>query len=447
MPLAAAPIARVMTLPFGILMLDWRTKGGAVVNRVNRLWGRKSTFKTTLCLRLVRSAQRHCRHCKHVLVRRPNGGRVDCRCPNPRWRALNETEDFGWLSSAQVIQLSHGMAPEGAEIKNVQGHGRVMALRCPPPAHLPRAKARDIVLTETYRCEPMRSLYCDSEKTIDEAWARANGVDTENIELIGATWAEQNLASIEETTISKEFDLVVIDSTSMLEPTTEKTLMENEKVAQKARLLGRFMARHIASSFDGGLTSRYAPTVITTSQVATKGIGGGSHAYLDATDGNKFEHGLSLDLKMFEAGYEFNEAKQAAIYGKFGFEVRKSKIGASVGASGEIKFWLRSTPEHPTGDSDDLNTMLTYARSIGQGFALDGSGREKLKLFSPYFDGGEMAFSRIGDSVTFLREHEDVYDDLRRRVMDKLLASDADLRPAGEVSDEPRSGAEAAMDV
>ena len=37
--LDAAPVARVMRLPFGILMLDWKT-GGVVIGRLNRIQGR-----------------------------------------------------------------------------------------------------------------------------------------------------------------------------------------------------------------------------------------------------------------------------------------------------------------------------------------------------------------------------------------------------------------------
>ncbi len=65
--LDAAPVARVMRLPFGILMVDWKT-GGSVIGRINRLQGRKSTLKSTLCLRLLVQAQNHCRHCKFSIV-------------------------------------------------------------------------------------------------------------------------------------------------------------------------------------------------------------------------------------------------------------------------------------------------------------------------------------------------------------------------------------------
>jgi len=450
LPLAAAPVARVMTLPFGILMLDYRTKGGVVIGRANRMWGKKDTFKTTMCLRLVRSAQRHCRHCRYPLVISPEDGSVDCRCPTPRWW-LADAEDYSWLPSPIAIQVSYGILPEAAVMKNVAGVGRAPVLKCDPPPHLKRAKAKEIVFTETYRNEPWRTLYCDSEHTIDERWARANGIDTENVELVGADWAEKNIASIEESVLTREFDLVIIDSTSMLETKgdLEKTVLENPRVAGKQSLMGRFIARYVSSTVNEGLTTRYRPTLVCTSQVSQKGIGNvKSHPYLGPTDGNRFDHGLSLDIKMFTEGYDFNEAKQQAVVGKFGFEILKSRVGASPGATGSVKFWLKETPDHPVGDSDDLVTVMDYARRLGPGFILEGSGSQKLTLVTDYVGDGSIAFPRVGDCENYLRQNVTIYEELRRRVLDKLMEQDAELTLiSSSRSDTPATSADAATDV
>jgi RecA/RadA recombinase len=431
LPLSIAPVARIMRLPFGILMLDWLTGGGLVIGRINRLVGPKSTLKSTLCLRALRSAQQHCRHCKFPMVRNPQTGVVDCRCPKPRWWLANE-DDYQWLPHETAIEVAYGKLPGPAAMKNVQGLGRVPVLKCAPPEHLTggrRLKEREIAFKEAPRNEPMRCLYLDSEGTIDEAWARANGVDPSLVLLVGARWGEQSLATVEEAVLTREFDFIVIDSTSVLTPKKEleKSITEGKKVAAHAALMSQFAKRHIAAAFDEGLTGRYRPTVLTTSQVTTKGIGGGkkAHAYLDSTDGNAMNHAVSLDIAMKEEGYTFDASKRFAVHGDFGFKVKKNKAGGGTpGATGTIRFWLKAAPDHPVGDSDDLTVVMNYAREASIKLLEEGTGAAKLTLHSPYVPDGQMVFQRVGDAETFLRENVTVYNDLRERVLAKLMQQD-----------------------
>lgn len=431
LPLNKAPVARVMRLPFGILMLDWRTKGGLVLHRINRLVGPKSTLKSTLCLRALRSAQNHCRHCKFPMVVHPETGDIDCRCPSTRFK-LHDEDDYAWLPSAEAIEIAYGKVPERAVVKTVRGVGRVPVLKCDPPAHLnykadgtlkkKKPKAREIPLVETWRNEPMRCLYLDSEHTIDEGWARANGVDTSLVLLVGGKWAEQSFQTIEDAVLTREFDLIVIDSTSVLEPKKEleKRYTDSAKVAARATVMTRFIRRHLASAHEDGLTSRYAPTVLCTSQITQKF--NHKRSWTDSTDGNAMNHAVSLDIRMHEEGYK-HDANHEAIYGDFGFEVKKNKAGGSPGANGTIRFWLKATPDHPVGDSDDLATVMDYARKPDIGLIDDtGSGASNLILHSPYLgENGEMPFSRVGDCEEFLRVNPTVYADLRERVLTALM--------------------------
>ena len=430
-----------MRLPFGILMLDWRTRGGLGLHRINRLVGPKSTLKSTLCLRALRSAQTHCRHCKFPLVVSPLTGDKDCRCPEKRFW-LHDEGDYSWLPSKVAIALSYGHLPEGAAVKNVQGVGRVPVLKCDPPPHayysavtgrkLQKApKAREIPFVETFRNEPMRCLFLDGEKTIDEKWARDNGVDTSLVLLIGGKWAEQSLQTIEEATLTREFDFIVIDPTSVLEPKKEleKTYKDSPKVAARATIMARFVRRHLAAAFEEGLTARYAPTVLTTSQVTTKGIGNKSgHTWLDTTDGHAMNHAVSLDIHMREEGYdEKSVAQGGAIWGDFGFRVKKNKLGGSPGVTGTIRFWLKEQPGHPIGDSDDLDTVMRYARDQSIGLIREGTGASKLTVFSPYLPDEGMPFRTVGGCTEFLRENHTVYADLRQRVLAALMERDENL--------------------
>jgi len=505
--LSVAPHARVRRMPWGILMMDWKT-GGLVLGRVNRLWGRKSTLKTTLCLRALRQAQHRCRHCKGQIVRHPDcrcreianyrmcldrlarvveaqgpipecgtelaveqarleakkarlearygkdvlGGTcphrervlagevaepcMDCECPKPRWW-LADDDDYAWLPSGAALELFYGRLPDGVVWKTVKNHGtdaapQVPVLACKPPPHVEKGKPKDVVFTPMARCEPMRCIYVDSEGTIDAAWAEEQGVDLDLVLVVGNRWGEECLETIEEATLMQEFDFIVIDSTSVLEPQAEleKAISDKPRVAAKATLMGRWVSRHLAAMFDEGLTGRYRPTILCTSQVTMKGIGGGMRPWSGPTDGKRFEHALSLDIKMDERGYTFDKAGEHAIRGRFEFAVKKDKAGSSYGATGEINFWVRPEGDHPVGDSDDLATVMGYGRQLGGGFIEEGTGKRLLVLRSRYLPGGEMAFARVGDCTAFLRANPTVYDDLRGRVLRQLLAAEARLEVA-----------------
>lgn len=425
LPLNVAPNARIRRMPIGILMFDWKSRGGVVFNRLNRFWGPKSTLKSTLCLRAIRAAQRTCRHCKYPLVRSPQTGAMDCRCPNPRYW-LADRDDYSWLPYEAAIAISGGALPEGARRR-----GGAMTLRCEAPAHVRGSKARDIPFVETVRCEPMRCAYLDNENTVDAAWCVANGVDPSLVVLILGKWGEQSIEATELVMETREFDLVIIDSTSVLEPKLEleKSMTDKAKVAAKAMMCSRWARRMIALAASEGLTARYTPTVICTSQATTKGIGGKTPAYMGATDGNAWEHACSLDVKMTEAGYTFDATKTKAVFGKFAFKITKNKCGGSPGVSGEIKFWLTPTPDHAVGDSDDLATVMDYARKMGKGF-IDEDGDAALELYTPYIEG-KVPFSRVGDCEDYLRENSSVYDDLRERVLSTLIRQDAELVVSG----------------
>lgn len=447
LPLKDAPYARIRRMFVGIFWFDLRTRG-LVLNRINRIWGPPSTLKSTLVLRAIRAAQRHCRHCHYPLVMSPVTGRLNCRCPDTRFWLLEEA-DYAWLTNAQGLALQRGELPEGAEIKKIAGQdGRVCAvLKCPPPPRAgEKAKAKEIIFAETWRCEPKRTLLCDSERTTDIVWVELNGVNAALVGTLGAKWGEQSLDTINEVVLlekalddrvgtqakpDKRVDLIAIDSTSMLETMAnlEKGLAEAPKVASKAHLLGRWTGNFLSACAEEGLTARYSPTVLTTSQISTHGLGGGprSHSYLAPTDGWKFQHGIALDVEMREAGYEFNDTKTRARWGNFEFNVRKNKAGGSVKVTGSIKFWVTPEDGHPVGDSDDVETVMAVARKLGEQdgkgpWIAPGPSKNPLIIRSPYLEGGERGFSKVGDVERFLHENPSVYEDMRTRVLEHLIA-------------------------
>jgi len=371
-------------------------------------------------------------NCKWRLVTDPETGSVNCRCPAERYWVARE-EDYGWLPQEAAIKLYHGVLPEAAEVMKVKGVGRVPALMCDPPPHLKGKrgiKRRPIPFAETYRCEPMRCVYVDTEGTVDRIWAEANGVDPGLVLLVGGKWAEQSLEAAERTMLTREFDFIVIDSTSMMET---REHLEDRKVGErgtpagKQKIMGDFVKRVVAAQAEEGLAGRYRPTLLTTSHLTQKGIGYGKHPHLGATDGNIYDHGIAMDIQMKADRFIFDDAKEKAIRGEFTFTIKKNHCGGmgSTRTSGQIKFWLIDTPDHPVGDSNDLETVMSYAREFGPGYI--EKRKSNLVLTSDLIQGGRKVFRTVTRCKEYLREHDTVYDDIRHRVLQKLIDDRASL--------------------
>jgi RecA/RadA recombinase len=424
--LSIAPIAGFQRIPSGCFIFDWLTGGGLiVVGRTSRAWGSPDSYKTTKLLRSLSHVQRTCRYCRSPIVER-TGGAMDCACPNPRWWLYDE-DDYIWLPHTDAILVSTGQLPPTAKKKKVKGVGQVYVVECVPPPHLAGKKGvpkkRDIIFVEDFRNEPMRSAYCETEMKIDRRWAESNGVDCSNVMLVGGTWAEQTLETIEDVGVSRDFDVVFLDSTSMLDTKLEleKSIQDKRKVGAKATVMTRFIQKWVMAASEEGLTGRLRPSLVTTSQVRSQNITSG-RGFKGPTDGNAFEHGLILDVKMQSAGFQYRPGSAVAHAGKFAFEVRKNHTGGPPRAKGVFQAWLEVGGSRPCGDTGDLETCMSYARQFGAGYILEGSGKAKLTLYSRYLKGGGLSFSSVGDCVGYLRENTQVYRDLRQRTLAKCMA-------------------------
>jgi RecA/RadA recombinase len=428
MPMSMATVVNIKRMPIGIIEFDYRTGGGLVLGRCNRLQGKKDTLKSTTCLKALAAAQRNCRHCKWPIVVDPESGRINCHCPEHRFWVGDET-DYAWLPQHAALSLHAGQLPDGWEYQSIKGMGRVPVLVCDPPPHMKGKKGikrRPVPFAEEYRCEPMRTCLYDTENTTDRMWAEANNVDPSLVGYTNAKWAEQGLESVERMALTREFDLVIIDSTSMMET---REHLEDRKVGErgtpagKQKLMGDFIKRIVAAQVEGGVAGRYSPTLLTTSHLTTKGMGHGQHTHLGPTDGLTVSHGVAMDIKLRAEKFVMDKDKQRSIYGVFEFTIDKNHCGGmgSTKTKGQIKYWLVDTPDHPVGDANDLATVIDYSRSFGAPFVSEGTGKAKVTLHSEMISGGRRPFRTLGAMTGYLREHGGVFQELRQRVLEKLI--------------------------
>lgn len=414
LPLHLAAKARILRLPFGVFELDWRTKGGAPINRLVRIWGKPSSLKSTSMLKVVRNAQGFCRHCKLPIVINPINNKKDCSCPNPRW-TLSDPEQFQILTDEDALAIPHGILPANA--KRTKDGVAVQTIVNS------NGSKDEIPFVQTDRCEPFRCLYIDTEGTIDEAWARANGVDTKLLMLIGANWAEQVLDLTEELIGTNEFDLVVLDSLDMLTPgdTLEKAISQTKKVANKAGIMTEAIQKWTAAINSGGLLNRYTPTIFIVCQVRAKDIGK-PWARLAPSGGWAIEHGVSLDIKLEPKKYEYKGDQ--ALFGNFGFQVAKSKVGGFPRSSGEFRYWLRAGKGRLIGDTEDMETVVEYAQKYTSIRKIAGN---KWVLTSNFLPNNKMHFSTKGKMFDFLKDNQTIYQDVRYQVMSYLIGEDVTI--------------------
>lgn len=69
-------------IPTGIFNLDWALRGGLPQGRLSLVWGAKGSFKTSLYLRGIASAQKMCANC--WIPWNPISGEVVCKCDDFR---------------------------------------------------------------------------------------------------------------------------------------------------------------------------------------------------------------------------------------------------------------------------------------------------------------------------------------------------------------------------
>lgn len=419
--LALARAAKVRRLPFGIYKLDYALRGGLPIGHITRLWGPKSTLKSTLCLRAMRSAQNTCRHCKSPMVLDKSTGEIDCACPPVRWKLVNR-EAFGWLSAEDQAKIVNGELPEKAKVSS-DGGTATLKLSASQDVSFGGDKVSEATFEEMYRCEPMRVALVDSERSYDHEWARENGVDSEIVLLLPCSYGEQAVDSIVHALSTGELDFLVIDSLSELTPKAEleKSADDSPKMAASAALMKRLAAKLNSLRASQGANSLNHPTILMTSQIAAH-LGTGFSWVAPSSNGSKIEHLVSTDIRMSEKKY-IMQTENIPAAGIFHFEVTKQKTAVGKGAQGDIKFRLIRSETAPVGDSEDEKEVFNDARSLG--LIQETESPKAYSFESKYVAEKVCTFKTIKDLVFFLRDNMTIYMDLRDRVFEKKLEAES----------------------
>lgn len=450
MPMDRADYLNVHRLPFGVFSLDYAARGGIPLSHYTRLWGPRSVLKTTLCLRLLAQAQRTCRHCKYPIeeattvtpaVIDTKTGEVlseevketvkNCRCANPRWMIPKESILlYSGLTDAQAQKIAAGVLPEDAKkmkdgsyqcvAKNPAKSGSKRVVSKEVQAAFGEKEQLPCSFVQGPRCEPMRTLYIDTDRTADIKWVKAHDVDPSLVLVLGALWGEQVINDLSDIVEFDSIDLILIDSLSGFTPkdVLEKAAEDRARVAGTATMLKRLFQRLNYERSKFGLSSRYSPTVVCTSQVSTHGIGGTIPAWLAPANGQNAEHAFSLDIKLNAKAYHMLD-ETTADFADFAFDIRKNKVGGSPNATGVLRYRLLASGDKRVGDGEDIPTVVDLARKRGLIFAGE-TGKEKY-VFKSSVTEQKYAFVTVGACEQFLRDNMTIYMGLRNDLMEKLF--------------------------
>jgi hypothetical protein len=231
-----------------------------------------------------------------------------------------------------------------------------------------------------------------------------------------------------------EVDLLIVDSLTELTPRAEleKPSEDRMAIASRAQLLKKLMHRLLALRTADGLDSLYKPTVVFTSQVSTHMAQAVS--WLAPANGNAVDHGIAVDVKLEVSGYKMLTEKVCAAM-DVKFEIKKQKTDFGVGSTGDITFQLIETPEAGVGDSKDEEEVLKYALDFK--LVEEGTKTSEKYVFVADYGSGvppeRLAFSTKKALIAFMRDNRTVYMELRRKVINTILAAERKLLTKSEL--------------
>jgi len=222
--------------------------------------------------------------------------------------------------------------------------------------------------------EPSRTLWLDAEGVYDNDWAEKIGVNNDNVYVIRTETAEQAIDIADTSLRSGNFDLLVVDSIAHLTPMTEiENSAEKWQVGLLARLINKMLRKIVSAMNAYGVNNNKKPTVLLINHIRQKvGVLYGDPETRPGGLGQFFAS--SLELRLSGGGYSWMNTKGTAFVKQppkegeapakvdVRFTVRKNKVGVPR-RNGVFPFWLRETEGHTVGDTEEIATILKYAKS------------------------------------------------------------------------------------
>ncbi len=241
------------------------------------------------------------------------------------------------------------------------------------------------------------AAFIDAEHALDPKYAKALGVDVDNLILSQPDTGEQALEIAEALIRSGSINTIVIDSVAALVPEAEiNGEMGDSHIGLQARLMSQAMRKL------SGAISKTNTTVIFINQIREKvGVMFGSPETTSGGRALKFYASVRLEIRRSEAiknGTDF-------IGNKANIKVVKNKVAPPFKTASVDIIYGQGISQ--VGELVDLGSELDIIVKSGAWYAYDnnkiGQGRENAKQY--------------------LLDHKDVYDKVFKQVLDHYQIS------------------------
>ncbi len=243
-----------------------------------------------------------------------------------------------------------------------------------------------------------RAAFIDAEHAIDPVYAKALGVDIDNLILSQPDYGEQALEIVDKLAESGAFDLIVVDSVSALVPKAElEGNMLDNSIGLQARLMSKAL-RKIA-----GQMSKSLCTVIFINQLREKmGVMYGNPEVTSGGRALKFYASVRIDIRRGEVIKDGDNIIGNAVK----IKVVKNKVA----------------PPFKT-----VNTAIYYGHGISMMDEIINAaiGFDFIHKSGSWFSIGD---EKIGQGVPsvekYLTDHPEIRDNIEKQVRAKLAGGE-----------------------
>lgn len=265
-----------------------------------------------------------------------------------------------------------------------------------------------------------RAVLLDIEGTYDPVWGSHLGIDNKELLIVEPETGEMACDIGEAVVRSRETSLVVVDSLAMLTPMKElESSAEDAHVGLASRMIGTFI-RKLNSALISERKRGHYVTVLFINQWRLKiGFNMGDPRTVPGGKAIEFANSVQIDIKNKEnkGKVSGDSGVETMDYNDHPFRIFKNKLNNGP-RTGEFRLIRTDMPEEglTTGEIDDANTMLLYAKKFG----IYGGGGKSWTL-DIYDDSYK--FGKAAEAVTALREDPDLKWSLRTQIIQLQAAS------------------------
>jgi len=210
----------------------------------------------------------------------------------------------------------------------------------------------------------MKCVFLDVEKSFDSKWAKALGVNVDELVYMLPNFAEEAIDMFSAVLQAEDAGLIVVDSVAALTPMKEaESSADRQQVGGNSLLIGSMMRKAIVGMTQAQKEERY-PTVLLINQIRTKiGVMFGNPESMPG--GHALDHASSLTVRVYGKNVidkKVSDALPAIKETKVVINKWKAPI---VSVNCEYNMVMIPHNGMKPGDTNEWVTLSNYLRDMG----------------------------------------------------------------------------------